>query len=81
MSEFYFAKGSSLITSDDTDHGASRPDRFEGWLVSSTRSRQRIFAPDTFGSIDVSVMTTIVGQKGDETTRSERFYRLFKSFQ
>ena len=81
VSEFYLAKGSSLITRDDTNHGASRPDRFEGWLVSSTRSRQRIFAPDTFVSIDVSVMTTIVGQKGDKTTRSEPFMDKMKVFQ
>jgi hypothetical protein len=48
--------------------------------VSSTRSRQRIFAPDTFGSIDVSLMTTIVGQKGDKTTRSEPFFDKIKVF-
>jgi len=39
------------------------------------------FASDTFASIDVSVITTIVGQKDDKTTRSEPFIEKVRVFQ
>jgi hypothetical protein len=67
VSEFYFAKGSY-------ESRRSRPDdRVDGWLVSSTKEPPTLFALDTYVRRTVSIISPFGGQKGDETTHSERF--------
>jgi len=50
-----------------------RPDdRIEGVACGVDQEPPTPFALGTYMSVDVSVISIIFGQKGDETTRSER---------